>query len=102
MLVTGGSKGLGEVICRKFAQEGCHVAINYSADTAAAEKLAEELKQFGGKVICIKAVSERQVLVLSAECHAEDPSRFIRMQATSQTVPAASQKPSQHSAASTF
>lgn len=56
MLVTGGSKGLGAVICRKFAQEGCNVAINYSSDSEAAEKLAEELKKdFEGHHFAIKA-----------------------------------------------
>jgi len=55
VLVTGGSKGLGAVICKKFAQEGCNVAINFSSDSEAADKLAEELKEYGGKVFTIKA-----------------------------------------------
>lgn len=55
VLVTGGSKGLGAVICQKFAEQGCNVAINYSADSEAADKLAEELKAYGGKVFTIKA-----------------------------------------------
>lgn len=56
VLVTGGSKGLGAVICRKFAGEGCNVAINYSSDNTAAESLAEELqKRFGVRAIPIRA-----------------------------------------------
>jgi len=55
VLVTGGSKGLGAVICKKFAEEGCNVAINYSADSEAADKLAEELKGYGSKVFTVKA-----------------------------------------------
>lgn len=56
VLVTGGSKGLGAVICKKFAQEGCNVAINYSSDSSTADSLAEELKRdYGGKAVTIKA-----------------------------------------------
>ncbi|KAF2770131.1 NAD(P)-binding protein [Teratosphaeria nubilosa] len=45
VLVTGGSRGLGAVICQKFAAEGCNLAINYANSEAPAQKLAEELRQ---------------------------------------------------------
>ncbi|CAG8975762.1 hypothetical protein HYALB_00009281 [Hymenoscyphus albidus] len=56
VLVTGGSRGLGEVICIKFAQEGCNVAINYLASAEKSKTLAEKLeKDCGVKAIIIQA-----------------------------------------------
>lgn len=43
VIVTGGSRGLGEAFCRKFAELGCHVIVNYAHGRAAAEKIAAEL-----------------------------------------------------------
>lgn len=40
MLVTGGSGGIGSVVCRAFAAEGCRVAVHYRTSRAAAEDLA--------------------------------------------------------------
>ncbi len=43
VLVTGGSRGLGEAICRRFAREKCRVIVNCAHNAAAAEKLASEI-----------------------------------------------------------
>ncbi len=43
VVVTGGTGGLGNRICRRFAAEGARVAIVYLTRVAAAEQLAEEL-----------------------------------------------------------
>lgn len=40
-LVTGGSYGLGEAICRSFAAEGAKVVINYRSRPESAEALAQ-------------------------------------------------------------
>jgi 3-oxoacyl-[acyl-carrier protein] reductase len=42
-LVTGGTKGIGAAIAAKFVSEGALVAVNYGSDTAAADKLVQEL-----------------------------------------------------------
>lgn len=49
-LVTGGSRGIGAAIVRRFAQEGAQVAFTYSQAAAAAEKLVAEISAAGGKV----------------------------------------------------
>ena len=43
VLVTGGSRGLGEAVCRRFAAAGCRVAVNCSHNLEPAERLAAEL-----------------------------------------------------------
>ena len=43
VLVTGGSRGLGEAICRRFASAGCRVIVNYAHGADAAEKVAKEI-----------------------------------------------------------
>ena len=44
-LITGGSHGLGESICRGLAAEGASIAINYRKDEAVVEKLIKEIKK---------------------------------------------------------
>ncbi|KAK4496450.1 hypothetical protein PRZ48_012430 [Zasmidium cellare] len=44
VLITGGSRGLGAFIARKFAAEGSNVAINYANNEAPAQELAKELE----------------------------------------------------------
>jgi 3-oxoacyl-[acyl-carrier protein] reductase len=56
-LVTGGSRGIGEAIVYRLAEEGAHVAINYTSDRS--KELAENVKRqaeaFGGKAIIVQA-----------------------------------------------
>jgi 3-oxoacyl-[acyl-carrier protein] reductase len=42
-LITGGAGGIGAVICRALAAEGCRVAVHYHTSRAAAEGLAVTL-----------------------------------------------------------
>ncbi len=43
VLVTGGSRGLGEAFCRAFARMGCKVILNYAHGKDAAEAVASEI-----------------------------------------------------------
>ena len=47
-LVTGGSRGLGAAICKRLAAQGLGVIINYRANAAAAEAVADEIRANGG------------------------------------------------------
>jgi len=54
-LVTGGSRGIGEAIVRKFAKEGFWVCFSYVKSQEKAEKLANELSNGEQRVIAVKA-----------------------------------------------
>lgn len=49
-LVTGGSRGIGAAIVRRFAAEGAQVAFTYLSSPEKAEALADELRAGGGRV----------------------------------------------------
>lgn len=51
-LITGGSRGIGEAIVRKFVEEGTNVAFTYHSSSQKSDALVEEL---GGGEIKIKA-----------------------------------------------
>ena len=43
VLVTGGAGGIGQAICRKFAEEGANVAVHFHSSSEEAESLAMEI-----------------------------------------------------------
>lgn len=54
-LVTGGSRGLGEVIAKKLASLGAKVAITYVSSEQQASSVIEAIKAEGGEAIAIKS-----------------------------------------------
>lgn len=56
-IVTGGSRGIGEAIVLKFAEQGCHVAFTYISDSSAdrAKALEEKLASMGVKAKAYKS-----------------------------------------------
>ncbi|ASW43604.1 3-oxoacyl-[acyl-carrier-protein] reductase [Clostridium isatidis] len=53
-IITGGTRGIGREIARTLAQNGANIAINYRNYTEEVEKLVEELKSLGAKVLASK------------------------------------------------
>lgn len=52
-LVTGGSRGIGAAISRDLAAAGAKVAVNYSANRAAADAVVAEIVAAGGTAVAI-------------------------------------------------
>ncbi len=54
MIITGGGRGIGAATSRMAAARGYAVAINYLADHAPAERLAEDIRVNGGKAFAVQ------------------------------------------------
>jgi 3-oxoacyl-[acyl-carrier protein] reductase len=54
-LITGGSRGIGAAIARRFAKEGCHVAISFSASSDKAFSLIKELEKESVQALALQA-----------------------------------------------
>jgi len=55
VLVTGGSRGIGEAISLAFGKNGYAVAVNYNSNRGKAESVVSSIKGFGSDAIAIKA-----------------------------------------------
>lgn len=66
LLVTGGSRGIGAAVCREAAKAGYRVAVNYTSNAEAAEKVVAEIRKAGGDALAIRADvgSEADVLAM--------------------------------------
>ncbi len=55
VLVTGGSRGIGREIARRFAEQGANrVVIGYLRNDAAAGEAAEELRRLGAETVLVR------------------------------------------------
>jgi NAD(P)-dependent dehydrogenase (short-subunit alcohol dehydrogenase family) len=66
LLVTGASRGIGAATALIAAREGYAVAVNYTANTQAAQEVVSRIRAAGGKAIAVQAdvADEEQVLAL--------------------------------------
>jgi len=55
LLVTGGGRGIGAAVARLAGARGYHVAVNYAANTEAAQRVVAEIERSGGRAVAIKA-----------------------------------------------
>ncbi len=65
-LVTGGTRGIGAAIVRRFAERGADVAFTYARSDQKARDYAHELGKSGAKVLAIKADSRDPAAVRAA------------------------------------
>jgi 3-oxoacyl-[acyl-carrier protein] reductase len=54
-LVTGGSRGLGAEIVRRLAADGADVAFTYNTAKEGADRVAEQVRELGRRVLVIQA-----------------------------------------------
>ena len=73
LLVTGGSRGIGAASCRLAARQGWAVAVNYTANAAAAQGVVDEIRTSGGRALAVQAdvADEAQVLRMFAQIDRE-------------------------------
>ncbi|KAL9080526.1 MAG: hypothetical protein Q9159_007593 [Coniocarpon cinnabarinum] len=54
VLVTAASRGLGALAAKRFAQEGCKIALNYFSSHDAAETVVSDIKKAGATVVMLQ------------------------------------------------
>lgn len=64
-LVTGGSRGIGAAICRRLAEHGALVALNYRSNHAAAASVAATITAAGGRVMLAQADVTQEAAVVA-------------------------------------
>ena len=66
LLVTGGGRGIGAATARLAASQGWSVAVNYTANSLAADEVVRDIRELGGTAITAKAdvADEAQVLAM--------------------------------------
>lgn len=66
LLVTGGGRGIGAATARLAAQQGWAVAVNYMANSLAADEVVRAIRASGGTAMAVQAdvADEAQVLAM--------------------------------------
>jgi NAD(P)-dependent dehydrogenase (short-subunit alcohol dehydrogenase family) len=73
LLVTGGGRGIGAATCLLAAQRGYAVAVNYHANSLAADEVVRQIRAAGGRAIAVLAdvADEAKVLRLFEQVDAK-------------------------------
>lgn len=66
VLITGGSRGIGAATALQAARAGYAVAVNYTANSLAADEVVRQIRQGGGTAITVQAdvAEESQVMAM--------------------------------------
>lgn len=73
LLVTGGGRGIGAATARLAARQGWAVAVNYTANSLAADEVVRAIRADGGTAMSVQAdvAQEDQVLAMFAKIDAK-------------------------------
>ena len=73
VLITGGSRGIGAATALLAARQGYAVAVNYSANSLAADEVVRQIRQAGGQAMTVQAdvSNEAQVVAMFKKIDAE-------------------------------
>jgi len=73
LLVTGGSRGIGAATCHLAAKAGWAVAVNYTANSLAADEVVRAIRAGGGRAMAVQAdvADEAQVLRMFGQVDAK-------------------------------
>jgi 3-oxoacyl-[acyl-carrier protein] reductase len=63
VLITGASTGIGAALARAFAAQGAAVGLHYNSSADAAQHLADEIRDAGGKVVTVRGDVRRSAEV---------------------------------------
>ena len=79
VLITGGSRGIGAATALLAARQGYVVAVNYTANSLAADEVVRQIRQAGGQAMTVQAdvANEAQVVAMFEKIDA----RFGRLTA---------------------
>ena len=79
VLITGGSRGIGAATALLAARHGYAVAVNYAANSLAADEVVRQIRQAGGQAMAVHAdvANEAQVMAMFEKIDA----RFGRLSA---------------------
>ena len=65
VLITGGSRGIGAATALLAARQGYAVAVNYSANSLAADDVVRQIRQAGGQAMTVHADVSNEAQVVS-------------------------------------
>lgn len=54
-IVTGGSGGIGQALCKRLAREGAKIVINYRSSEDEAQETKEKVEQIGSEALIVRA-----------------------------------------------
>ena len=74
-LITGGARGIGEAIVRRFAAQGAIVAFTYVSENSAekAQKIVNDLTANGATVVALPPVEKYQAPAINAAVNTMNP-----------------------------
>ena len=65
VLITGGARGIGAATALLAARQGYAVAVNYSANSLAADEVVRQIRQAGGQAMTVQADVSNEAQVVS-------------------------------------